>query len=74
MQSDGISFCGDVVLNSFKTASRDEDNILHQIYLGKYICSDFYYDDTNKRVVLNPNFMSLFLSWAVFTLICIFTL
>ena len=34
---------GDVVLNSFNNASRDEDNILHQIYI-KQIFSVFYYD------------------------------
>ena len=27
MQSDGNSFCGDVVLDSFNKASREEDNI-----------------------------------------------
>ena len=31
MQSDGISFCGDVVLDSFTKASMDEDNNLDQI-------------------------------------------
>ena len=36
MQSDGNSFCGDVVSDSFIKASRDEDNILKQIYEGKY--------------------------------------
>ena len=34
MQSDGNSFCGDVVSDSFKKASRDEDNILDQVYKG----------------------------------------
>ena len=33
MQSDGNSFCGDVVLDSFNKESRDEDNILDQIYI-----------------------------------------
>ena len=33
MQSDGNSFCGDIVLDSFNKAYRDEDNILDQIYL-----------------------------------------
>ena len=37
MQSDGNSFCGDVVLDSFNNASRDEDNILDQIYASKYV-------------------------------------
>ena len=33
MQSDGNSF----VLNSFNKASRDEDNILDQVYKSKYV-------------------------------------
>ena len=33
MQSDGNSFCGDVVSYSFSKTSRDEDNILYQIYI-----------------------------------------
>ena len=37
MQSNGDSFCGDVVLNSFNKASRDEDNILDQVYKSKYV-------------------------------------
>ena len=37
MQSDGNRFCGDVVLNSFKKASRDEDNILDQVYKSKNV-------------------------------------
>ena len=36
MQSDGNSIGGDVVLDSFNKASRDEDNILEQIYRIKY--------------------------------------
>ena len=32
MQSDGNTFCGDVVLDSFDMAYRDEDNILYQKY------------------------------------------
>ena len=32
MQSDGNSFCGDVVTGSFNKISWDEDNILDQIY------------------------------------------
>ena len=36
MQSDGNGFCGDVVLNIFNKASRDEDSILDQAYTGKY--------------------------------------
>ena len=37
MQSDGNSFCGDVVLDSFNKTYRDEDNILDQIYKSKYV-------------------------------------
>ena len=37
MQSDGNSFCGDVVLDSFNKASRDEDKILYQVYKSKYV-------------------------------------
>ena len=37
MQSDGKSVCGDVVLNIFYKVSRNEDNILDQIYMRKYI-------------------------------------
>ena len=32
MQSDGNSFSGDVVSDSFSKTSRDEDNMLDQIY------------------------------------------
>ena len=32
MQSDGNSFCGDVVLGSFNSSYRDEDSILEQRY------------------------------------------
>ena len=35
---------GYVVLDTFNNVSRDEDNILEQIYI-KQICPDFYYDD-----------------------------
>ena len=31
------SFCGDVVSDIFNETSRDEDNILDQIYKGKYV-------------------------------------
>ena len=37
MQSDWNSFCGDVVSYSFNKTSRDEDNILYQIYKSKYV-------------------------------------
>ena len=76
MQSDRNSSCGDVVLDSFNKASRDEDNILDQTYRGKK-CSDYLYDDfnfyshftkmlTNKTVALKPNFMSSLLLCVVF--------
>ena len=37
MQSDGNSFCGDVVSDSFDKASRDEDIIWDQVYKSKYV-------------------------------------
>ena len=37
MQSDGNSIFGHVVLDSFNNGSRDEDNILYQIYKSKYV-------------------------------------
>ena len=37
MQSDGNSFSGDVVSNNCNKTSRDEDNILDQIYKSKYV-------------------------------------
>ena len=43
-QSFANSFSGHVVLDTFNNVSRDEDNILDQIY-KKQICPDFYYDD-----------------------------
>ena len=44
MQSYANSFWGYVVLDNFNNVSRDEDNILDQIYI-KQMCSDFYYED-----------------------------
>ena len=41
MQSDGNSFCGDVVLDSFNMSFRDEDSILEQKY-EKQISLDLY--------------------------------
>ena len=38
------SFWRDVVFESFNNVSRDEDNILDQIY-QKQMCQDFYYED-----------------------------
>ena len=35
MQSGGNSFFGDVVLGSFNMASRDENNIIYQMYESK---------------------------------------
>ena len=43
-QSYANSVWGDIVLDAFNNVSRDEDNILGQIYI-KQICPDFYYDD-----------------------------
>ena len=44
MQSYANSFWGYVVLDTFNNVSRDEENILDQIYI-KQMCSDFYYED-----------------------------
>ena len=77
MQSDGNSFCEDVVLDSFNKASRNEDNILDQVYKSKYawifimmiLIRKF---DKTTAVALKPNYMSSLLLRAVFLLICIF--
>ena len=37
MQSDGNSFCRDVVSDNFNMTSRDEDNILEKICKSKYV-------------------------------------
>ena len=37
MRSDGNSFCGDVVLDSFNMSYRDEDSILVKKYESKYL-------------------------------------
>ena len=37
MQSDGNSFGGYIVLDSFNNASGDEYNIVEQIYVNKYV-------------------------------------
>ena len=37
MQSDGNSFWGDAVLDSFNKASKDNDIILDQIYKRKFV-------------------------------------
>ena len=46
MQSDGNSYCGDVVLDSFNKVYWDEDTILEQIYKRKYV-RIFYSNDFN---------------------------
>ena len=43
MQSDGNSFCGDVVLDNFNMSYRNEDSILDQKY-EKQIFWDLYYE------------------------------
>ena len=43
-QSNANSFWGYVVLDTSNNVSRDEDNILDQIY-RKQMCSEFYYED-----------------------------
>ena len=37
MQSDGNSFGGDIVSDSFNKTLRDEDNILDKIYKSQYV-------------------------------------
>ena len=61
MQSDGNRFGGDVVFDSFNKASRDEQDILDQIYKSKYVCIIFLiililYTKmlSNTTVVLKP--------------------
>ena len=48
MQSYANSFRGDVVLGTFNNVSRDEDNILNQIYI-RQICSDFIMRISNLK-------------------------
>ena len=38
MQSNGNSFCGDVVQDSFNKTSWDDKNILGQLYKSTYVC------------------------------------
>ena len=54
MKSQSNTFLGDVVLDSFNLASRDEDIILYQNYM-KQICSDFYHDDFKFFLALYAN-------------------
>ena len=44
MQSDGNSFWGDVVLDSFNMVNSDEDSILEQKYEKRFFW-DVYYED-----------------------------
>ena len=44
MQSDGNSFIGDVVLDSFNMSNRDEDSILDQKYEKQIFCA-LYFED-----------------------------
>ena len=48
MQSDGNSFFGYVVLDSFNMAYKGEESILDHIY-EKQMYSDFYYDHLKCR-------------------------
>ena len=52
MQSDGNSFCGDVVLNSFNKVYRDEDNILDQVYKWKYVRMIFIMMILHEKYIL----------------------
>ena len=54
MQSDGNSFCKDVVLDSVNMTYRDEDSILDQIY-GIQILLDFYYEGFNLLRLIEGN-------------------
>ena len=44
MQSDGNSFCGDVVLDSFNIVKSDKDSLKDQPY-EKRILRDLYHED-----------------------------
>ena len=76
MQSDGNSFCGDVVLDSFNKTSLDEDNFFfYHIFNSKDVrISNMMilipYNITRKltlhTVALKANFMSSLLLCAVF--------
>ena len=58
MQSDWNNFCGKVILESFNMASRDEDNILDQIFESNDCLLTIFLYVTNTTVALKPNFMS----------------
>ena len=77
MQSDGNSFCGDFVSNSFNKTFRNKDNISDQIYRSKYVrilivMVLILYKVIRKCIItlytvtLKPNFMSSLLLYAVF--------
>ena len=81
MQSDGNSFFGDVVLDSFNKASRGEDDILDQIYKSKYvwiifrmilILSNYTKMPSITTAALKPNSMSSFLFMCCISYLCIF--
>ena len=44
MQSDGNSFIGDVVLETFNMSYRDKDSMLDQKYKKKIFCALYYKD------------------------------
>ena len=52
MQSDGNSYCGDVVLDSFNMTYRDEDGILDQKY-EKQIFWDLYHEEILRGIAEN---------------------
>ena len=49
MQSDENSFCGYVVLDSFNKAFWDEDNILVQINISKYVRTKMHTDYSSSK-------------------------
>ena len=49
MQSYANSFWGDVILDNFNNVSKDEDNILDQMYKKTNIFSAFCYKDLNSK-------------------------
>ena len=74
MQSDGNSFGGDLVLDSFNKTFLDEDNNLDQVYKSKYVLIIsvmilILYNIMRKciltTVAQKPNFMSSLLLCAV---------
>ena len=59
MQSEWNRFCGDVVLDSFYKASRNEDNIIDQLYKNKYagtnIVKNFILDNILRKCIHNSS-------------------